>query len=143
MDATTTEDTMPRYMLLQKYEECPGCSVPMNEWSPEDIDAHTAFQHMMNDELIKRGELVEANGLAGPESAKTVLFDGVGAPIVTDGPYAEGKELLAGYRMIDVDSEARALEIAAQASAAPGPNGVPIQQPIEVREVMGAPTSDS
>ena len=59
--------------------------------------------------------------------------------MVTDGPFPEAKELLAGYRMIDVDSEARAIEIAAKASAAPGPGGVPIRQPIEVRQVMGAP----
>ena len=59
--------------------------------------------------------------------------------MITDGPYPESKELLAGYRLIDVESLDRALEIAARASAAPGPGGVPIQQPIEVRQVMGAP----
>ena len=68
--------------------------------------------------------------------------DGVGAPVVTDGPFPESKELLAGYRMVDVESEERAVEIAARASAAPGPGGVPIQQPIEVRQVMGAPSGD-
>ena len=49
------------------------------------------------------------------------------------------RPLLAGYRVVDVESEDRALEIAARASAAPGPAGVPIQQPIEVRQVMVAP----
>ena len=67
-------------------------------------------------------------------------MSGAGVPVVTDGPFAESKEFLAGYRMVDVESEARAIEIAAKASAAPGAGGVPIQQPIEVREVMGAPT---
>ena len=62
-----------------------------------------------------------------------------GDPVITDGPYPESKELLAGYRLIDVDSAERALEIAARASAAPGQNGMPIQQPIEVREVLSAP----
>jgi hypothetical protein len=71
-----------------------------------------------------------------------VVSDGVGAPVVTDGPFPESKELLAGYRMIDVESPERALEIAAQSSAAPGPGGKPIKQPIEVREVMGAPSFD-
>ena len=79
---------------------------------------------------------------AGPELAKIVTFSGEGAPVVTDGPFLESKEFLAGYRMIDVESEERAIEIAAQASAAPGPGGVPIRQPIEVRQVMGAPMPD-
>jgi hypothetical protein len=56
-----------------------------------------------------------------------------------DGPYPESKELLAGYRLVDVDSLDRALAIAARSSAAPGPGGVPIQQRIEVRQVLGAP----
>jgi hypothetical protein len=82
---------------------------------------------------------VDAQGLTGPGQAKFVVADGVGAPVITDGPYPESKELLAGYRMIDVETAERALQIAAQASAAPGMNGVPIRQPIEVREVMSAP----
>ena len=82
---------------------------------------------------------MNAQGLAGPDQARFVVSDGTGAPVITDGPFPESKELLAGYRMVDVETAARALEIAAQASAAPGPNGVPIRQPIEVREVMGAP----
>jgi hypothetical protein len=60
-------------------------------------------------------------------------------PVITDGPFPESKELLAGYRLVDVETAGRAIEIAAQASAAPGPGGVPIQQPIEVRQVLSAP----
>jgi len=71
-----------------------------------------------------------------------VISDGTAAPVVTDGPFPEAKELVAGYRMVDVESEGRAIEIAALASAAPGPGGVPIQQPIEVRQIMSAPRSD-
>jgi hypothetical protein len=59
--------------------------------------------------------------------------------VITDGPFPESKELLAGYRLVDVETGGRAIEIAAQASAAPGPGGVPIQQPIEVRQVLSAP----
>jgi hypothetical protein len=114
----------------------------MPEWAPEDIKAHIEFLVTLNKELLERGELVDAQGLAGPELAKRVTFDGTGTPVVTDGPFPESKELLAGYRIIDVDSQARALEIAAKASAAPGPRGVPIQQPIEVRQVMGGPVED-
>ena len=124
-----------RFMLLQHYTPIEGVP-PISQWAPEEIQAHIAFQLRMNDELGERGELVDAQGLTGPELAKLVVSDGVGAPVVTDGPFPEYKELLAGYRIVDVESVERAIEIAAQASAAPGPNGAPIKQPIEVREVM-------
>ena len=129
-----------RYMLLQAYGgvELPDC-VPMNEWAPADVRAHIDFQHALNTELLNSGELVDAQGLAGPDVAKFVVSDGVNPPKIVDGPYPESKELLAGYRLIDVDNLDRALEIAARSSAAPGPGGVPIQQQIEVRQVMGAP----
>ena len=123
-----------RFMLLQDYF-VEGVE-PMSTWSPDDVKAHIDFQIGMNEELRRRGELVDAQGLA--QSARTVINDGV-APVVTDGPYPESKELLAGYRIVDVESPERALEIAAEASAAPGPGGAPIRQPIEVREVMSAP----
>ena len=133
---------MTRYMLLQNYGAALACDVPMDQWAPEDIRAHITFQHDLNKELDESGELVDAQGLAGPDLAKFVTFDGTGTPVVTDGPYAESKELLAGYRIVDVESEARALEIAAKTSAAPGPRGVPIRQRIEVRQIMGAPSTD-
>ena len=66
-----------------------------------------------------------------------VTSDGVAAPVVTDGPFAESKEMLAGFQLVDVESEQRALEIAARISAVPGPGGVPQQQPIAVRRVLG------
>jgi hypothetical protein len=128
-----------RFMLLQNYGEVESHCPPMTEWAPEDIKAHIDFQIALNDELTRSGELVDAQGLAGPDQAKYVVSDGVNAPVITDGPYSESKELLAGFRMVDVESLDRVLEIAARASAAPGPNGVPIQDPIEVREVLSAP----
>jgi hypothetical protein len=128
-----------RYMLLQNYGEVESDCPPMTEWSPEDIKAHIEFQQVLNAELAQSGELVDAQGLAGPDQAKFVVSDGAGAPVITDGPYPEAKELLAGYRLLDVDSAERAIEIAARASAAPGVNGVPIRQPIEVRQVLSAP----
>jgi hypothetical protein len=128
-----------RFMLLQNYGEVESDCPPMTEWTPADIKAHIDFQQVLNQALTDSGELVDAQGLAGPDQAKFVVSDGTGAPVITDGPYPEAKELLAGYRLIDVETFERAIEIAAQASAAPGPNGVPIQQPIEVRQVMGAP----
>jgi hypothetical protein len=128
-----------RFMLLQNYGKVESDCPPMPEWAPQDVNAHIAFQIALNRQLADLGELVDAQGLAGPEAAKFVVADGTGAPVVTDGPFPEAKELLAGYRIVDVDTAARAIEIAAQASAAPGPGGVPIRQPIEVREVMSAP----
>jgi len=128
-----------RFMLLQNYGPAESDCAPMTEWSPEDIRAHIEFQQALNAELAELGELVDAQGLAGPELAKFVVSDGISAPVITDGPYPESKELLAGYRLVDVESAERAVEIAARASAAPGPDGVPIRQPIEVREVLSAP----
>jgi hypothetical protein len=131
-----------RFILLQNYARTEVADKWIGAWAPEDAEAHIEFQRRMNDRLIESGELVDVQALTEPELAKVVVHDGVGAPVVTDGPFPEGKELLAGYRIVDVESRARAIEIAAEASAAPGPGGKPIKQPIEVRELMGAPVSD-
>jgi len=128
-----------RYMLLQNYGAAGSDCPPMTQWTPAEIKAHIEFQQALNAELLERGELVDAQGLAGPEQARFVVSDGTSAPVITDGPYPESKELLAGYRLVDVESAQRAIEIAARASAAPGQNGAPIRQPIEVREVLSAP----
>src|ERR1700758_258838 len=104
--------TTMRFMLLQHYAPAENCAVPMSEWRPEDIEAHIAFQQALNAELQAAGELVDAQGLS--DQAKTVTNSGT-APLVTDGPYPESKELLAGYRLVDVESLERALEIAAKA----------------------------
>jgi hypothetical protein len=128
-----------RYMLLQNYGGVEADCEPMTEWAPGEVKAHIEFQQTLNQELMESGELVDAQGLAGPEAAKFVVSDGAGTPVVTDGPFPESKELLAGYRLVDVETVARALEIAAQASAAPGQHGLPIRQRIEVREILSAP----
>jgi hypothetical protein len=133
------KDEAMRFMLLQNYGEVESGCAPMNEWSPADIKAHIDFQHALNHELLQSGELVDAQGLAGPDQAKFVVSSGVGAPVITDGPFPESKELLAGYRLIDVETIERAIEIAAKASAAPGPDGAPVRQAIEVRQVLSAP----
>ena len=128
-----------RFMLLQAYGGVESDCPPMTEWTPGEIKAHIQFQQDLNTELAERGELVDAQGLAGPDLAQFVVWDGAGAPVVTDGPFPESKELLAGYRLIDVDSVERAIDIAARASAAPGAGGLPIRQRIEVRQVLSAP----
>jgi len=130
---------MTKFMLLQNYEGGEGCTEPMSDWAPEDIQAHIQFQLALNAELAAAGELIDAQGLAWPDLAKRVTADGATAPVVTDGPFPESKELLAGYGLVDVETADRAIEIAARASAAPGPKGEPIRQPIEVRLLLSAP----
>jgi len=125
-----------KYMLLMNYAP----DVPrFTEWAPEDIKASGVAMGAIHAELTASGELVGAEGLSGPEAAKIVTHDGVGAPVVTDGPFPESKEFLAGYWLVDVESEERAIEIAARTSAAPGPGGKPTAREIQVRPVMGAP----
>lgn len=117
---------------------------PMDEWKPEEIRAHMDYYRTLNRELSANGELIGGEILTGPDLAKVVISDGGTAPVVTDGPFAEFKEWLAGYQIFDVESEDRALEIAARLSAVPGPGGVPLQQPIHVRRIMdeGPSTAD-
>ena len=124
-----------KYMLLMHYGATPGVP-PMTEWAPEDMKARGEAMMAIHEELAASGELVGADGLTGPEAAKIVTDDRTGAPVVTDGPFAESKEFLAGYWLVDVESEERAIEIAARTSAAPGPGGRPMGKEIEVRPVM-------
>lgn len=132
---------MTKFMLLTKYDRELGLP-PMTEWDPVDMAAHLDYLKRINRELAANGELIEVSALTGPELAKIVSSDGRSTPVITDGPFPEAKEVLAGYQMVDVESEERAVEIAAQVSAAPGPGGVPIRQRIEVRQVMVSITSD-
>src|SRR4051812_33335498 len=127
---TQREDEDMRYMLLQAYGgvELEGC-LPMNEWDPADVRAHIEFQHTVNAELLERGELVDAQGLAGPDQAKFVVSDGANPPKVIDGPYPESKELLAGYRLVDRENPHPPPGIAAPSHAPPRPGGVPTPPP--------------
>ncbi len=127
-----------RFMLLQNYGGVEADCAPMYEWTPKEVQAHIQFQQSLNQRLEELGELVDAQGLAGPEEAHFVVSDGT-TTLVTDGPFPESKELLAGYRVVEVDSVERALAIAALVSAAPGQGGAPIRQRIEVRQVRSAP----
>ncbi|WP_027347147.1 YciI family protein [Hamadaea tsunoensis] len=127
---------MTKYLLIVDYN--PGVvDTPMTEWAPDEIKAHMDYYGALHDELRANGELLANHALTGPEQARTVVGDGRSAPVVTDGPYAEFKEMLAGYELVDVESEERVIEIAAKLSAVPGPGGVPLQQPIRVRRLMG------
>ena len=130
-----------KFMLMMNAPGGKGDWQVMN-WQPDDLKAHIAFMMQFNKELRNAGELVAAEGLAMPGQAKLVRARGDGTPEVTDGPFAEAKEFLAGYWIVDVEKPERAYELAARASAAPGPGGRPINMPIEVREVMSGPPVD-
>jgi hypothetical protein len=127
-----------KYMLMMHAPRGKG-DWQVSDWTPEDLKAHINFMKGFAEELGAAGELVGAEGLAGPDQARVVRAGRNGAPEVTDGPFAEAKEFLAGYWIVDCDTPRRAYEIAAKASAAPGPGGRPLNMPIEVREVMSAP----
>ena len=124
-----------KYILMMNTMKA-GHGVP--EWPQKDLQAHIAFMIQMNKDLQAAGELVSAEGLAFPDQAKVVRAGKDGTPI-TDGVFPEGKEFLAGYWIVDVESPERAYQIAAKASAAPGPGGTPLNMPIEVRQVMSGP----
>ena len=131
-----------KFMLMMHVPREGWTTSGIGTWPPEDIKAHIDFMRRFSGELKHAGELVGAEGLAGPEEARIVRAGKGGAPEVTDGPYPEAKEFLAGYWIVDVETPKRAHEIAARASAAPGKGGVPLNMPIEVREVMSAPAQD-
>jgi hypothetical protein len=128
-----------RYMLMMNAPRGTG-DYAVSAWSPEDLKAHIGFMFAFNRELTESGELVGAEGLAAPGEAKIVRAGKNGVPAVTDGPFPESKEFLAGYWIVEVDKPQRAYEIAAKASSAPGPGGAPLILPIEVRQVMCAPS---
>jgi hypothetical protein len=132
---------MSKYVLIVNFEGG-AVETPMEEWKPEEITAHLDYYKALHKELVASGELVESEVLAPPDLAKIVTSDAT-APVVTDGPFQEFKEWVAGYQIVDVDSEERALEIAARISAVPGPDGVPLQQPIQVRQVMDKAPSNA
>jgi hypothetical protein len=132
---------MPRYLLAVTFE--PGAvDTPMEEWKPEEVDAHLDYYRALHRELVASGELVQSEVLAGPDLAAIVTSDGA-SPVITDGPFQEFKEWLAGFQVVDVVSVERAYEIAARLSAVPGPGGVPTQQPIQVRQVMDEAPADA
>jgi hypothetical protein len=127
-----------KFMLMMHAPRGNG-EYQINSWKPEELRAHIQFMKGLNKELRAAGELVSAEGLSPPGQARIVRSQGEGAPEVTDGPFAESKEFLVGYWIVDVESRDRAYAIAGKASTAPGPGGKPLGIKIEVREVMSAP----
>jgi hypothetical protein len=127
---------MPKYLLLKHYRGAPASvnDVPMDQWTPEEVSAHVQYMRDFAARLESTGEFVDTQGLT--REGTFVRYDGEGRPPVTDGPFAETKDLIAGWMMIDVDTYERALELAAELSAAPGAGGKPIHEWLEVRPLM-------
>ena len=116
---------MAKYLLLKHYRGGPSPVLdlePIDRWSPADVDAHVQFMRDFAARLQESGEFVDAQALA--PSGTFVRYGGDGKPPVTDGPFAETKDLIAGWMAIDVDTYERALQLTAELSAAPGPNWV-------------------
>lgn len=130
-----------KFMMMMHVPRGTG-DYQISQWTPEALTAHIQFMKDLNRDLQKTGEFVDAQGLTPPGQAKIVKAGTGAAPVVSDGPFAESKEFLAGFWIIEVDRRERAYEIAARASSAPGPDGRPLVIPIELREVMGAPLPD-
>lgn len=130
-----------KYLMLKHYHGAPEAvnEVPMDQWTPDEVSAHMQYMEDFADRLRDTGEFLDSQALR-PEGS-WVRFGGEGQPPVTDGPFAETKDLIAGFMMIDVDSHERALELAAELSAAPGAGGEPIHEWLELRPLMGSPTT--
>jgi hypothetical protein len=133
---------MAKYLLLKHYrrtgpEPVPGTEAMMDEWTPEEITAHIDYMRRFAEKLVESGEFV-SEGALSPEGT-FVRYDGEGRPPVTDGPFAETKDLIAGWMVIDVDTHERAIELAGELSAAPGAGGEPIHEWLEVRPFLAAP----
>ncbi|MEV6847559.1 YciI family protein [Actinoplanes sp. NPDC051411] len=126
-----------KYLLLKHYRGAPepgGEATPMDRWTPEEVDAHIQYMNDFAKRLEETGEFV-AHAALSPEG-RFVRSDGEGRPPVTDGPFAETKDLIAGWTIIDVESWDRAVELAGELSAAPGAGGRPIHEWLEVRPFL-------
>ncbi|MGB3764740.1 MAG: YciI family protein [Ornithinimicrobium sp.] len=129
---------MAKYLLLKHYRGGPeGVNdVPMDQWTPGEIENHVQYMNDFAARLEETGEFVDSQALS-PEGT-FVRHDGQCRPPITDGPFAETKDLIAGWMAIDVETYERAIELAGELSAAPGAGGKPIHEWLEVRPFLGA-----
>ncbi|HEY1640448.1 MAG TPA: YciI family protein [Streptosporangiaceae bacterium] len=122
------------YASQQEYQELAGQPPEQRAWTQEDWAALGAFMQAFNAELADSGELVETRGLSAPVHARRVQLS-EGVPVVTDGPYAEAEEVLAGYWIVECASFDRATEIASRLASCPGPEHVRARAYADVRPV--------
>ncbi|MET7618929.1 YciI family protein [Streptomyces sp. NPDC005408] len=104
-------------------------------WSEKDVQAMFAFMGEVNNDLSESGEFVDGNGLAEPARTRFVSAGKDGKPVISDGPYSETKELLAGYWVLDCESLERVTEIAARIATCPAPEGAPVY-PVVIRPIL-------
>src|SRR5689334_25201786 len=102
----------------------------MQGWSPKDVKRMVSFMNDLNKDLKTAGQWVAAEGLVSPDQARLVVANGNGDHSVTDGPFAESKEFIAGFWIIDVKDETEAYKFAARVSSCPGPGGKPLNMPV-------------
>ena len=131
---------MAKYLLLKHYRAetpTPNDCEPMDRWTPEEVEAHMQFMSDFATRLQGTGEFIDGQAVS-PEGVWVRSDDG-GRPPIVDGPFAETKDLIAGWMVIDVDSYERAIELAGELSSAPGAGGAPIHEWLEVRPFLGLP----
>ncbi|RBM22432.1 YciI family protein [Streptomyces sp. PT12] len=132
-----------KYMLMvlssqAGYEALSGkASEGHPAWTPEEIQAMVDHMAAINNDLAESGELIDANGLSEPAQARWVSVADGGQPVITDGPYGETKELLAGYWVLECESLERVTEIAARVARSPEPAGSP-SLPVVIRPIPDA-----
>jgi hypothetical protein len=137
--ASERKDTQVKYMILtfasqQGYQEMVGQPSERPAWTQEDYAALGGFMQTFNQELLDSGELIETRGLSFPVHSRRVSLQ-EGVAVVTDGPYAEAEEVLAGYWIVDCDSFDRATEIASRLVSCPGPEHVRARAYADVRPI--------
>jgi hypothetical protein len=142
--ALAEEGETVKYMILtyasqQDYDGMAGKPGENPAWSAEDFAAMTAFMDAFNKDLADSGELVETRALAAPAVTRR-LKGGKGLPVITDGPYAETQEVLAGYWIVECDSLDRATEIAGHLSSCPAPEWVTSTAVADVRPIIESET---
>jgi hypothetical protein len=128
-----------KYMILvygsqRDYDGMTGRATDRPAWSAEDVSAMVSFMESFNRDLVESGELVETRGLTAPVHARRIQLQN-GVPAVTDGPYAETEEVLAGYWIVECESFDRATEIAARMSSCPGPGDAGADSVVDVRPI--------
>ncbi|WP_086563698.1 YciI family protein [Streptomyces africanus] len=104
-------------------------------WSQEELQTMFAYMGAINDDLSETGEFVDGQGLAEPAQTRHVTLGDDGKAVITDGPYSETKELLAGYWVLECESLERVTEIAERVARCPQPAGAP-DYPVVIRPIM-------
>ncbi|ARX81771.1 MULTISPECIES: YciI family protein [Streptomyces] len=94
-------------------------------WSEQELQAMFAFMGNLNNDLSESGELIDGQGLTEPAQTRHVSVDDNGRPVITDGPYSETKEVLAGYWVLECENLERVTEIAKRINECPAPAGSP------------------